>query len=405
MKKNLFLSLMLFAIMASLSACHDDENESASRSLADSPEALAYCKAHKTELLQDIFSRMALDEERPDPVTNNPDITRECLIPIGYDGLNVKGFLEAGAYLDSLVVDSLVRKAVLTGNKTALLITGSSSSGKSTALKTTPYLKSLRKQTGFVSDQTFESFATLEGMVKMLRANGFENKDITIAMIYCDAPTSYFSACSRLYRTGRSISLDYFADVMYPCFIGRTQSLYATFGATNPIVYLDNTKYQLKALTNEDGTIIGYTGADESACDTWVYYNAMVADEFTDVSKGGKLINSEADLPKASPATATTASHWYYELSADDRAHLKELADVWERAGKEPYEYAQKNMPWFNWTYDFYVPQYPGDHSSDKPDATYIDWSLYPTDGVKCPFYATRNADKAKRSLYENLSK
>lgn len=403
-KVNACLNIVLFVCGILFISCQKTIPDENSNSYANSPKALEYCKEHKRELLSDIFQRMAKDEARTDPIVNNPDITREVLIRIGYDGLNVQGFLAAGAYLDSLVVDSLIRKAVACNNKTALLISGSSASGKSTALKTIPHLKTIRKSVGFSSDQTFESVATLTKMIGLLKNNGFAEKDITIVLVYCDAPTSFFSACGRLYRTGRAISKEYFTDIMYPSFVGRVVTLYRETGAEHPLIFLDNAKFALSATTDENGQVVGYSGADAPIINTWVYYNALAADAFTSVSNGAKRIMSESELPKAQKPTTTSSAHWYYEMGNSLSEEILNIVSVWTQGGDKPYKYTQEHMPWFAWSYDFYVHQTPESQTSDKPDGTNIDWNLYPTDGVSSPFYSVRNPEKAKKAMLENLS-
>ena len=379
-------ALMLMALSVCFSSCRQEESPLTPINYANSPKALEYCQEHKRELLMEIFGKMAKDEGRPDPVVNNPDITREVLISIGYDGLNVKGFLESGAYLDSLVVDSLIKKAVANNNRSALLISGSSSAGKSTALKKIPYLKELKKNIGFASDQTFESMTTLAKMIDLLKANGFEDKDITIVMVYCDAPTSFFLACSRLYCTGRSISKEYFADFMYPSFAGRVLDLNKNFGEVHPLILLDNAKFALTPLTDESEQTIGYTGADTAVVDTWVYYNPLAATAFSGMTKGVKQISSDADLPQAIAQKDTYASHWYYELGTDLMNQIMDIVGVWGRGGKEPYTYSQTYLPWIKMDYD------------------YVDWNLYPTDGINSPFFVVRNPEKARKSLMNNLA-
>lgn len=396
-------ALMTFVVFCLFSCNRESIVADDTHSYANSPKALEYCREHKGVLLKDIFSKMAKDENSSDPVVNNPDITREVLIPIGYNGLNVAGFLEAGAYLDSIVVDSLIKKAVAMNNRTALLISGNSSSGKSTAMKRLPYLEALRKSVGFSSDQTFENFATLTRMIEQLKGNGFEDEDITIAMVYCDAPTSFFSACGRLYRTGRAISKAYFADIMYPLFIGRVELLYTTYGEVHPLILLDNAKYELDAITDENGVTVGYSGADNSRINEWVYYNTLAAGSFINIKKGVKEITSVEDLPKSLPATDTTAAHWHYDLSDADKVEIVKMAEIWARGGDAPYKYSQECLPWFGWDFDFYVPQYSINAGFDKPDATNIDWNLYPTDGTASPFYYVRNPETAKNSMLENL--
>ena len=388
MKKVTILSsaLMLMALSVCFSSCRKEEPLATPVSYANSPKALEYCQEHKSELLVEIFEKMAKDEGRPDPVVNNPDITREVLIPIGYDGLNVKGFLASGAYLDSIVVDSLIKKAVANNNRSALLISGSSSSGKTTALKKVPYLKELKKTVGFVSDQTFESMTTLTKMIAQLKANGFEDKDIMIVMIYCDAPTSFFLACSRLYCTGRAIAKEYFADFMYPLFAGRVQELNKNFGEVHPIILLDNAKFALTPLTDESEQTIGYTGADTAVVKAWVYYNPLAATAFNGMTKGVKQFSSDADLPQAMAQKDTYASHWYYELGTDLMNQIMDIVGVWDRGGKEPFTYSQTYLPWVRMDYDN------------------VDWNLYPTDGPACPFYNVRNPEKARRSLTYNLT-
>ncbi|HBJ76865.1 MAG TPA: hypothetical protein DDY68_03345 [Porphyromonadaceae bacterium] len=257
MKKFLSLGTVLFALLVGFSSCKKEDGEIISVTEVGKltgDAALNWAKLHKDSLLNVITNRLQNDKDdkgnfkykTTNGYINNPDITREVFISIGYDGLNVAGYLSAGAFLDSCVVTWILNNGTSTTPKKALLVSGNSSSGKSTCLKNTPELKGLKADAHFVSDQTFENISTLRNMIDTLKNRGFEYSDITIVLVYCDALTSYKSACDRLIKEGRTISLDYFT-YMYPCFKGRIDSM-EKMSPYNQCVrrYINNMKFSYK---------------------------------------------------------------------------------------------------------------------------------------------------------------
>ena len=279
MKRNKFLLLIVstvFALNLSLVSCSDDDDNNFNpyRPYNKDFNSIEWTLKKKDSIISALFEKERKNEEminnKGDVVVNNPDESRKVFIPIGYNGLNVYQYLEPGEIIDSLVVDSLIKQARAKNYKTALLVSGNSGSGKSTSMQLGP-LKSIRENTGFVSDQTFESIETLRNMIYQLKANGIN--DITIALIYRDAKSSYYSACQRLVKTGRSLALDYFC-YMYETFKGRIDSMenHEPYKSCRRIYVVNNngTGYEI---AYDSGTGIGKVPTEGSVQgeDSWCY--------------------------------------------------------------------------------------------------------------------------------------
>lgn len=88
----------------------------------------------------------------------------------------------------------------------------------------------------------------------------------------------------------------------------------------------------------------------------------VVVQRIADISvrfRGAKKILSASDLPQSISGGGSHAAHWCFEMGNDLKNELLGIINVWAQGGNMPYEYSQENMPWFIWTFDFYVPQ-PG---------------------------------------------
>jgi hypothetical protein len=147
----------------------------------------------------------------------DPDIVREELKTIGYNGLNVTDYIMASRQIDSLVLIKLIDRAEAEGNKTIFFMMGSTAAGKSTALRNNPKLKELVNSAGLVYDGAFISLPSFEGRLKMVQDRGFK---ASIIFVHNDPETGFTNMINRLIRSNRAMSYHFYV-YCYPLFQGR----------------------------------------------------------------------------------------------------------------------------------------------------------------------------------------
>ena len=118
----------------------------------------------------------------------DPDIVREELRSIGYNGLNVTDYILGSRQIDSLVLIKLLDRAEVENNKTI-----------------------------FFMDGAFISIPSFETRLKMVQDRGFK---ASIIFVHNDAETGFTNTINRMIKTNRSMSLYYYA-YSYPRFHGR----------------------------------------------------------------------------------------------------------------------------------------------------------------------------------------
>jgi hypothetical protein len=163
----------------------------------------------------------------------DPDIVREELKTIGYNGLNVTDYIMASRQIDSLVLIKLLTRAEAEDNKTIFFMMGSTAAGKSTALRNNPDLKELVNSAGLVYDGAFISISSFETRLKMVQDRGFK---ASIVFVHNDPVTGFTNMITRLIRSNRAMSYYYYV-LCYPRFQGR-------------IAYLQKEHPDMKALKN-----------------------------------------------------------------------------------------------------------------------------------------------------------
>jgi len=147
----------------------------------------------------------------------DPDIVREELKTIGYNGLNVTDYIMGSRQIDSLVLIRLLDRAESKGNKTIFFMMGSTAAGKSTALRNNPELKAMVEKAGLVYDGAFISVPSFETRLKMVQERGFK---AGIVFVHNDPETGFTNMIKRLMRSNRAMS-HYYYVYCYPLFQGR----------------------------------------------------------------------------------------------------------------------------------------------------------------------------------------
>jgi len=147
----------------------------------------------------------------------DPDIVRDELKTIGYNGLNVTDYIMGSRQIDSLVLIKLLDRAEIAGNKTIYFMMGCTAAGKSTALRNNPDMKAMVERAGLVYDGAFISVPSFETRLKMVQDRGFK---AGIVFVHNDPITGFTNMINRLIRTNRAMS-HYYYVYSYPLFHGR----------------------------------------------------------------------------------------------------------------------------------------------------------------------------------------
>ena len=147
----------------------------------------------------------------------DPDIVREELTTIGYNGLNVTDYILGSRQIDSLVLIKLLDRAEKIENKTIYFMMGCTAAGKSTALRHNPEIKAMVDKAGLVYDGAFISIPSFETRLKMVQDRGFK---ATIVFVHNDPETGFTNMINRMIKTNRAMS-HYYYVYSYPMFHGR----------------------------------------------------------------------------------------------------------------------------------------------------------------------------------------
>ena len=147
----------------------------------------------------------------------DPDIVRDELKTIGYNGLNVTDYIMGSRQIDSLVLIKLLDRAEIAGNKTIYFMMGCTAAGKSTALRNNPDMKAMVERAGLVYDGAFISVPSFETRLKMVQDRGFK---AGIVFVHNDPITGFTNMINRLIKTNRAMS-HYYYVYSYPLFHGR----------------------------------------------------------------------------------------------------------------------------------------------------------------------------------------
>ena len=147
----------------------------------------------------------------------DPDIVREELKTIGYNGLNVTDYIMGSRQIDSLVLIKLLDRAEKLENKTIFFMMGCTAAGKSTALRHNPEIKAMVEKAGLVYDGAFVSVPSFETRLKMVQDRGFK---ASIVFVHNDPETGFTNMINRMIKCNRAMSLYYYI-LSYPRFHGR----------------------------------------------------------------------------------------------------------------------------------------------------------------------------------------
>ena len=147
----------------------------------------------------------------------DPDIVREELKTIGYNGLNVTDYIMGSRQIDSLVLIKLLDRAEKLENKTIYFMMGCTAAGKSTALRHNPEIKAMVEKAGLVYDGAFISVPSFETRLKMVQDRGFK---ASIVFVHNDPETGFTNMINRMIKCNRAMSLYYYI-LSYPRFHGR----------------------------------------------------------------------------------------------------------------------------------------------------------------------------------------
>jgi len=132
----------------------------------------------------------------------DPDDVRMLFRPIGYNGTNPADYAQAEQLLEDTLYSVMLSRAVNSGNKDLVIVTGAPACGKTTALR---QLK--LKNAGVIYDAALTGPGRLEQVVGKAYKAGIEK--VTVVMVYNDVLTCYKNAVNRGANTWNYVPLDY----------------------------------------------------------------------------------------------------------------------------------------------------------------------------------------------------
>ncbi|MBR1543442.1 MAG: hypothetical protein IJ626_00935 [Muribaculaceae bacterium] len=131
----------------------------------------------------------------------DPDNVRAMLRPIGFVGLNAGDYTRTVEMLTDTIYSTMLKRAITSGKKEVVIVTGPPASGKSTAVRKLNF-----KKAGVVYDADLSAGNSLEKAVTMAKAAGIEK--ITIVPVYNDLMTCYKNAINRGKTSYRFTGID-----------------------------------------------------------------------------------------------------------------------------------------------------------------------------------------------------
>ena len=132
----------------------------------------------------------------------DPDDVRMLFRPLGYTGPNASDYQEAETLVTDAVFDKMLQKALLSGKKDLVIVTGAPGCGKSFAAKQL----NLRKA-GLIYDAVLDGPDRLRQVIAKAKAAGMEK--VTLVPVYNDILTCFKNTVSRGKQTWRYTALDY----------------------------------------------------------------------------------------------------------------------------------------------------------------------------------------------------
>lgn len=189
----------------------------------------------------------------------DPDQTRALLKRIGYTGLNVSDYKEAGWIIDSVVFIRLKDRAAAANNKTILFTMGMYGCGKTTGLNNNPGLKRLAEEVGVVSEGAYNNVTYFDEMVEESVGQGFKPH---LIYVYNDAETGYRNCMERLIHSNRAVTCQAYIAV-FPQFKGRVEYIEEHY-PDMPFYCIDNSHNNGgRLVTNEEARQWDYTMTED----------------------------------------------------------------------------------------------------------------------------------------------
>ncbi|MBR3565810.1 MAG: hypothetical protein IKN91_05740 [Paludibacteraceae bacterium] len=140
----------------------------------------------------------------------DPDELRHIFGNAGYDGTNVSQFKAIEGQIRNALYDEMLRRAVASGNKSVVFVSGCAGSGKSSSLRNNPKVAQIAEQAGVAYDAPLASWASIEKVIQIAKDAGIPQENITVIQVYSDVETNFQNTLERGINTGRVLSLQYF---------------------------------------------------------------------------------------------------------------------------------------------------------------------------------------------------
>ena len=146
--------------------------------------------------------------------TLDPDNVRMLFRPLGFTGPNAADYKEAEQLTVKHIFTRMVEKAVRSGKKDLVIVTGTPGAGKSTAVRELKL-----KKAGLIYDSSLPGENELMEVILLAKELGVEK--VTVVPVYNDLYTSFTNCINRGHMTWRYTAL----DELVACFRGNAGKL------------------------------------------------------------------------------------------------------------------------------------------------------------------------------------
>ena len=193
----------------------------------------------------------------------NPDDVRNMFRPLGYTGPNWLDYADAEQFVVDEIYKRMLNKALRSGKKDLVIVTGPPASGKTTVTR-----QLNMKNAGLIYDAELFGEGRLEDVIKTAREQGMEK--ITIVPVYNDILTCYKNSVNRGKNTWRYTALDHMVS-SFRDNIGKLDKITAAFPDVE-IIPVDCAGNQgVRKVSIEDAKKWNYEVSDDDFSNLFTY--------------------------------------------------------------------------------------------------------------------------------------
>ena len=238
----------------------------------------------------------------------DPDDVRMLFRPLGYTGPNWHDYARAEQFVVDSIFSRMLDKAIRSGKKDLVIVTGTPASGKTTAVKTLNFRKA-----GLIYDAALTEPNQLESVIMKAKRAGMEK--ITVVPVYNDVLTCYKNAINRGNSTWRYTALDYLVH-SFRNNIGKLASIHAQFPDIEIIPVDCSGNSGINKVSLEDALNWDYTVNDDDLSAVLSYALEQVSSGSIEASSVYPAVGDVLSIPGLSEKTLPLAHQLDYRVRA-----------------------------------------------------------------------------------------